>query len=320
MLSTKDFKEKQILFVFLNRGEKISFKNDNIVIKDIDDKIKHQSTCYRLFALFISGNLTITTGIIQRAEKFGFSIVLMTTNLRVYQVLLSKAEGNVLLRKKQYNYDSFDIGAYIISNKIHNQATALRNIRDKSSKLKSTIELLDENTRNVRVAGLSLNEIMGIEGISAKIYFTQMFSDFDWIARRPRVKHDMMNCLLDIGYNFLFNMIDALLSLYGFDTYTGVLHRQFYQRKSLVCDLVEPFRPLIDMRIRKAINLGQCREKDFTIIQGQYFLFGKEAAPYIAWLLEVLIERKSELFLYVQNYYRAFMKNKAVDDFPFFKL
>lgn len=47
MMSIRDFEYKQIAFVFTNNEEKISFKNDNIIITDKDGKIKHQSTCYR---------------------------------------------------------------------------------------------------------------------------------------------------------------------------------------------------------------------------------------------------------------------------------
>ena len=55
MMSSRDFECKQLAFVFTNDEEKISFKNDNLVITDKDGKVKHQSTCYRLFALFICG-------------------------------------------------------------------------------------------------------------------------------------------------------------------------------------------------------------------------------------------------------------------------
>ena len=46
-MSTRDFEHKQIAFVFTTEGEKISFKNDNLIVSDTDGKIKHQSTCYR---------------------------------------------------------------------------------------------------------------------------------------------------------------------------------------------------------------------------------------------------------------------------------
>ena len=43
MMTLPDFEKKQIIFVFLNVGEKISFSNDNLVVKDKDDKTKLQT-------------------------------------------------------------------------------------------------------------------------------------------------------------------------------------------------------------------------------------------------------------------------------------
>ncbi len=320
MMSPHDFREKQVICAFLNQGEKFSFKNDNVIITNTEGEIIHQSTCYLLFSLFIIGHVTITSGLIQRSEKFGFSIVLMTHSLRVYAVLSAGAEGNVLLRRKQYEYDKLDLAAHIVFNKIYNQVAILKKIRGKNDEMLSTINLLHGYAEEVKAADIKLKSILGIEGSAAKVYFRTVFSDYNWIARRPRVKHDMTNCLMDIGYTLLFNMIEAMLDIYGFDKYHGVYHQQFYHRKSLVCDLVEPFRPVIDERIRKAFNLGQCHEKDFDIIQGQYRLYGKKSVPYLTWLMEPLIERKDDIFIYVRNYYRAFMKGKELSEYPLFKI
>ena len=38
-MSTRDFEYKQIAFVFTDEGEKISFKNDNLVVTDADGKV-----------------------------------------------------------------------------------------------------------------------------------------------------------------------------------------------------------------------------------------------------------------------------------------
>ena len=83
MLTAPDFKEKQIIFALLSHGERLSFKNDNVIISD-ESGIKHQSSCYRLFALFIVGHISITSGLLHRAKKFGFSIVMMTHGLMPY--------------------------------------------------------------------------------------------------------------------------------------------------------------------------------------------------------------------------------------------
>ena len=94
----------------------------------------------------------------------------------------------------------------------------------------------------------------------------------DWMGRYPRTKIDKNNLLLDMGYTFLFHFLEALLLLYGFDIYEGFYHRRFYQRKSLVCDIEEPFRAIIDEAMRKSFNLGQIKNSDFGFTNGQYFL------------------------------------------------
>ena len=318
MLSLPDFKEKRIVLALLSHGDKLSFKNDNVIIKTKEGEIKHQSTCYRLFSLFIVGHSTVTSGLLQRARKFGFSIVLMSHSLKPYALWNAPAEGNTLLRKKQYSYDSLDIAAWIARNKIHNQAQILQKIRKKDDKIRAAIQSLNRHKENLSEKNISLKKILGMEGNSSKIYFQALFKDFLWKARRPRAKIDITNCLLDIGYTILFNFIEGLIGLYGFDVYKGVYHKEFYQRKSLVCDLVEPFRPLIDYRIRKAYKLSQINKKDFHFSQGQYRVFGKKSLPYLGFFIETLIANKEDIFKYAQSYYRSFIRSKPIEDYPYF--
>lgn len=320
MMSTRDFECKQIAFVFTSRDEKISFKNDNIVITDADGKVKHQSTCYRLFLLFICGDYCVTTGLLERSSKFGFNIVFMTPNLRVIKIIPSKAEGNVLLRKKQYEYSSTEIAGHVISNKIHNQKALLKKRRNKTEEEKEVIKKLDQFEQNALAPDLTVREIMGIEGVSAKLYFQTLFKDYNWTARRPRVKHDITNCLLDVGYTILFNVVNALLEMYGFDVYQGILHTQFFHRKSLVCDLEEPFRPIIDAALIKAMNLGQVYEDNFWKKQEQYILPWKYSAKYVEIFIKAIMEYKNEIFIYLQSYYRAFMQGKPFEEYPVFDL
>ena len=317
MLSAPDFEQKKIIVALLSHGDRLSFKNDNIIIAD-GHGIKHQSSCYRLFALFVVGHITITSGLLQRAKKFGFSIVLLTHGLIPYGSWMSAAEGNVLLRKKQYAYESLEIAQHLVVNKIDQQIAVLKSRRKKTNELKQAIKSLQEYRSRLPDSELDLQAILGLEGIASRVYFRQMFDEMNWQGRKPRTKQDITNLLLDIGYTQLFHFVDALLNLYGFDTYQGVYHQVYYQRKSLVCDLVEPFRTIVDYQVRKAWKLGQIHEEDFSFVNGQYRIFGKDAQPYIGLLLKALLKNKQEIFLYVQAYYRAFMQGKSIDQYPVF--
>lgn len=318
MLNANDFKKKQILFLFTNRGDKISFSNDNIVIKDSSGKIKFQATCYRIFMICVVGNVSITSGLVQRSKKFGFSICLMSTTFKVYEIIGARMEGNTLLRKHQYEYQDNYIGQKIEQNKISNQMNALKCIRSKSEYLKEGIELLDNITAKLN-EDMSYLEVMGLEGNAAKVYFPRMFDNVKWSGRKPRIKSDYINVTLDIGYTMLFNMVDAILQVYGFDTYYGVFHRCFYMRKSLVCDIMEPMRPIIDYEIRKAANLGQCKIDDFEQFDQRWGLKYKKNPDYIQFLMNSILEYKDDIFLYIQKYYRFFMKDRA-GEVPVFEI
>ena len=317
MLNANDFKKKQIVFLFTNEGDKLSFLNDNIIVKNKEGGIKYQSTCYRLFMICVVGNISITSGLIQRSKKFGFSICLMTTTFKVYEILGARMEGNTLLRKHQYEYTENDIGRKIEQNKIKNQSQILKNIRGKNQIMKEGIELLDKMVVQLEQQ-LEYLEVMGIEGNAARVYFSRVFDNVDWKGRKPRIKNDYVNVTLDIGYTMLFNIVDAILQVYGFDTYYGVFHKCFYMRKSLVCDLMEPIRPVVDYHVRKSINLGQCKENDFEVVNNRWCLKYKSNPQYIQFLMNAILEYKDDIFLYIQQYYRFFMKRKSVSEIPVF--
>ena len=243
----------------------------------------------------------------------------MSTTFRVYEIIGTRMEGNTLLRKRQYEYSENDIGRKIEQNKINNQKEALKNIRSKTEEVKEGIKLLEEMVEKLD-APLEYLEVMGIEGDAARVYFPRVFNNVNWKGRKPRIKSDYINVTLDIGYTMLFNIVDSILQVYGFDTYYGVFHKCFYMRKSLVCDLMESMRPIVDYQVRKAINLGQCKEEDFDLYDMRWVLKYKKNPEYIQFLMKAILEYKEEIFVYIQQYYRYFMKRKSVEQLPEFNL
>ena len=176
---------------------------------------------------------------------------------------------------------------------------------------------LKEHQRKLRQENLDINTLMGHEGSAAKVYFARIFKDNDWKNRQPRVKRDVINILLDIGYTVLFNYVEALLNLYGFDIYKGNLHQIFYRRKSLVCDMVEPFRPIIDYSIKKMLSLKQISEQDFTKTKdGRLNLEWRRSSKIVAIFVNSISEHRQLMFQYFQQYYRWFMKGGNIKTMP----
>lgn len=192
--------------------------------------------------------------------------------------------------------------------------------RKKEDGARSAISLLGEYEDKAWQLEGNVHELMGVEGIAARVYFQEQFNNVEWHGRKPRAKTDYVNATLDIGYTLLFNYMEALLRLYGFDLYVGVCHREFYMRKSLVCDLVEPFHPLIDLRVRKAISLRQCKESDFCVRNGSYQLEAESRKGYLRFLMEPVLDNRMAMYEYVTRYYRCFMAEADVGQYPWFDL
>lgn len=319
MLSLPDFREKNIIICFASEGQKVSFKNDNLIIQDAEGNTVLQATCHKIFSLWIVGHTSITSGILERSKKFAFSICLLSHSHRPYGLWSSATEGNFLLRRKQYAYTGLDIARHLVRNKITNQTELLKGIRGKSQDIKEAIEKMTEYERQTGTAA-DLQILLGLEGVASRLYFSHWFASMEWKGRKPRTKIDITNTTLDIGYTYLFNIIECMLNLYGFDLYQGVYHRSFYQRKSLVCDIVEPFRCIIDKHIKRAYGLKQLQKDDFREQKGQYFLKIEKNKDYTRWLMQGILEHKEDIFSYAQEYYRSFIRGKPIEQYPFFRI
>ncbi len=317
MLSLPDLKEKQLLFIRsgTNSGDGMNFSNGNLVYTKKNGE-KNKISCYKLLAVFVFGEITISSGLIKNAVKHGVSIFLLNESFQVYAEIGSKAEGNYFLREKQYFFSSeLFVSKKIVKNKILNQFFLLK----QKDKIKTEIlkERKNEFIEKIEKAK-NIDSLRGIEGNVAKIFFGEYFSELGWLRRMPRAKIDHWNILLDIGYSLLFNCIDSLLRLFGFDVYKGIYHQLFFQRKSLSCDLMEPFRCIIEKQLLKSYRLGQINEKDFKFSNGRYFLKYKESRKYAKIFLQAIMKNKEDIYLYVKGFYGFMLDEKK--DFPNFKI
>ncbi len=320
MMSRSDFMYKQLIFYRVLEKEKLSFRADNIVIEDSQKQVKLQHSCHRILALFIIGNITVTSVLLRKAFSYGFPIFLLNSNFHLDAVIGNHAEGNTLLRKRQYcsNDRNPVIAAELIRQKIRNQSQLLRNIRNASKIDRIAADGLLKMTEELPP---DRDGLMGREGCASRLFFRVYFRHLGWRRRLPRCRPDINNLLLDIGYTYLFNLMESLLAVYGFDLYCGVYHTFFYQRKSLVCDMIEPFRCIIDHRLRKAHALNQINTDDFFFDKDHWELKYTFQMKYIGLFVKDLLERKEEMFLFVRKYYLWYMRDETdVEKFPIFNI
>lgn len=275
----------------------------------------------KILAIFVIGHACITTPLIDKCKQYNVALVVMNARLRPVFYWTNNAEANYLLRQRQFTLSSDDlsIAQRIVWNKVYNQHRLLQKTRRKDMLTQIAINLCDTALNTIYHTN-DLSALMGLEGIVARSFFDAYFQDCNWDCRRPRTKCDMLNAILDIGYTLLFNFIEVFVRMFGFDPYIGVYHRLWFKRKSLICDLVEPFRCIIDHTTRKALALKQFTEKDFIIRNNEYHLRIERNSHYCKIFYQPLVEQKTAIFRYMQAYYRSFMQQKSPQDYPLYEI
>lgn len=321
MISQQDVHTKNIRVI--NGLDHMKMKVVSFQIQIVDtntDEVKDRFPPNTVYAVFVIGHCSITTPTLERLKKMGVPLLVMKPNLRPVFAYCKTAEANYLLRRQQYTHSShLAIAKVIVANKISNQCQLLGSLRTKTAKQKQACNRLK---RYIKLAQDVEDDVklLGIEGRAAKAFFQHYFSEHQWTSRRPRTKIDPINAMMDIGYTILFNYIEANASLFGFDLYVGVYHKLWFNRKSLVCDLIEPFRCIIDKQIRKSLNLSEFKPTDFDLYKGMYQLKRGKNKHYTQVFFQCIIRHKVDIFVYIQTYYRCFMGRKSTPQYPTFSL
>lgn len=186
--------------------------------------------------------ITITHPVLSACGEYGIALYSTGDNHQpngVFTPFLSHSRATRMLRL-QLGIDKPSAKrawAEIIKIKILNQGICLR----LSGKTES--DRLNSYARRVR-SGDSEN----IEAQASAYYFPQLFGrGFD------RSQESWINAALDYGYSVMRGAIARALVAHGLMPSVGLFHRSEQNAFNLADDLIEPFRPLVDLHVCKAL-------------------------------------------------------------------
>lgn len=156
--------------------------------------------------------------------------------------LLSSLYGShdcSLRLKKQIAWDEFSkqrVWTEIVAQKIKNQAGVLKRFG------LNQYELLQKY-----IEELEFNDATNREGHAAKVYFNALFGkDFSRNDDRPE------NAALNYGYGILLSCFNREIVSCGYNTQLGLFHDNMFNQFNLACDIMEPFRPIVDMFVKES--------------------------------------------------------------------
>jgi CRISPR-associated protein Cas1 len=140
--------------------------------------------------------------------------------------------------------------------------------------------------------------VMGLEGSAGRCYFRclgQLVPEtyrFEGRSRQPA--QDAFNGMLNYTYGVLYSLVEKACICAGLDPFVGFLHTDNYAKKSLVFDLIEPFRILGDRTALLLFTGRRVKAEYFEAIPGGVALTAAGRAA----LLESFNERLDKAVRY----------------------
>jgi CRISPR-associated protein Cas1 len=262
------------------QGSYVHLESDTVRI-DVEGEIKTRIPLHHLSGITVFGQVMLSPFLIGRCAQDGRDITWLSRSGRFQGRLHGPVSGNVLLRRAQHQVlndpqATLEIAKRFVAGKLQNaRGTLLRAARESETENDQTA-LRDAARGHASAITLlrdcsSLDELRGVEGITAKAYFAAFTSlvrtnrdDFTFTERSKRPPRDPINALLSFTYALLTGDCIAALEGVGLDPQVGFLHVLRPGRPALALDLMEEFRSsLADRLALTLINRGQITRTDF---------------------------------------------------------
>lgn len=230
---------------------------------------------------------SVSTGALATCAFWGIDLLILTQRGNPVACLRSlDDDSHVKTRIAQYealkNRKGISIAKQIVLSKIEGQNRILKKygfrqhdmlrIKDRIAGVKS------RDLKNLK------NRLITIEGHATEKYFSQVFELLPTtisIKRRRTFKaFDGINNTLNLAYTVLKWKVHRAITKAKLEPYLGFLHSEQFGKPSLVCDLMEGYRYLIDdFVIQYCTNL---KKKDFMMQREDYSSNRKGERQYLS--------------------------------------
>ncbi len=284
--------------VVISKQSRISYKNRFLVVKqENDEKYIHLSEIDTIIVDSIA--VSISLYLLKELCDNKINIIFCDEKHNPYGELMSlysshNSSKKIILQSKWNNKLKDELWENIIINKITNQAILLQKIKS------DNYNLLLEYAKDVKI-GDKTNR----EGHAAKVYFNSLFT-----KKFVRNENDDINSALNYGYAVLLSTFNKEIVNNGYKTELGIHHKNEFNPFNLTCDLMEPFRIVID----SFVYYNQTREFNseykmdlVNIFNAKYDYLGKK------YTLKDIIK------LYVKNIFDFIENNKEYKGFSIYE-
>lgn len=226
--------------VVISKRCKLDYSMNYMVIRDEDTK---RILLDEIALLIIENNAVSLTGCLLSALVNKKIKVILCDDKRSPQAELTPyygAHNDSSKIKQQISWNTSikeSVWTAIVKEKIKNQAKLLlRNGKEDQA-----------NMLNDYAADILPGDITNREGHAAKVYFNALFG----MKFTRSDEENIINSALNYGYALLVSAFNREVVSNGYLTQIGLFHDNQFNHYNLSCDLMEPFRIIIDDTVKK---------------------------------------------------------------------
>lgn len=234
---------------------KLDYKMDYLVVRT-QDNVRRVHLSEISVLLIESTAVSLTAYLLCELAKWKIDVVFCDEKRFPYGMLLPlQGSHDTSLRYKSQAGWTKDmknrVWAEIIRAKIRGQLSVLP--REREAERKLIFSYLPQ---------VQPGDVTNREGHAAKVYFNALFG-----MAFTRTQDCPINAALNYGYSILLSAVAREIVACGYCSQIGVFHDNRFNAFNLACDLMEPFRPLIDRAVRD-LDLSEFgREQKRELVQ-----------------------------------------------------
>jgi len=245
--------------ISVSNGCKLLTKNNNLIIDKIGEDEIVASPIEDISIIIVDSydEVLISDELVRKLGEYCVNLVVcddkhLPTNYTL-PILSGHHQSHKVLMAQSGLSKPFkkQIWKNVVSQKISNQASALDYFGIEDKKLMVLSKQVSSGDKENK------------EALAANIYFKQLFGS-DFVRERDL---GGQNSLLNYGYSIIrATMARAIVST-GLHPGFGIFHDNKYNSMCLVDDLMEPFRPWVDIKVKELGNLELSPETKQELIK-----------------------------------------------------
>jgi CRISPR-associated protein Cas1 len=242
-------------------GASLRKQGERFVVKAGDKEFA--VSAHKVQSILVTTGVMLSTDAIELASAHNVDLVFLDLHgdpfARVWQ---PKMGSTAAIRRRQVEVADGPEGLALVREwieaKLRHQREFLEELRhrrpDSEALFQAPLATLQDCLTRVEGLAGTLDEqrgtLLGLEGSAGRAYFACLGRlvpeayRFDGRSRQPA--RDEFNSMLNYAYGVLYSLVEKACICAGLDPFVGLLHTDNYNKKSLVFDLIEPFRIIGD--------------------------------------------------------------------------